>query len=187
MENYWNKCVLGWETCGSLNFNKMSTEIVSVCVSLIYSSCFSSSIFFLLQNQTAPTSSFSPRGKILWCFRRQRRRVSHPPLSALLASLNRCATLSAHSLRSLSLFFCNSVLLPLAASLFPCSLFTASSLSSRLYSSVLLSVLSTTIHPSLSLSFSFSLLSLFTSSPHSFRLAIVCSVSVWNLFRLRCV
>lgn len=34
-------------------------------------------------------------------------------------------------------------------------------------------------------SFVLFLLSIITSSVHSFRLAIVCSVSVWNLFRLR--
>lgn len=34
-------------------------------------------LFSLLQNPTAPTSNFSPRGKILSCFRKQQKRVSH--------------------------------------------------------------------------------------------------------------
>lgn len=49
----------------------------------------SSSIFSLPQNQTAPTSNSSPRGKTQCCFRRQHERVSSTPL---LASVDCCLT-----------------------------------------------------------------------------------------------
>lgn len=98
--------------------------------------------------------------------------------SALLASLN---TLSAHFLFSLSLSF--SLSLPPFFPV-PSSPLHLSLLAFPLYSSVLcLSSLPRSI-PLFLRPFLFSL-SPFTSSPHSFRLAIVCSVSVWNLFRPR--
>lgn len=145
--------------CGSLKFNKMLTKkaVPMFCSITVTSS--SSSVFSLLQNQTAPTSNSSPRGKTQWCFRRRHERVSRTPLSA---SVDCCPTLPIPE-PSLPLHLS----LSLSLSLFLCRFSVISPM-----------ILSSSV---------FLLLSLFTSLPHCFRLAIVCSVSVWNLFRLRYV
>ncbi len=94
---------------------------------------------FLLQNQTAPTLSFSLREKTPCCSRRQRARVSHTPLLALLAC---CSTLSSHSLPFLLLHL--SLLMSLGpfiflficflhSSLFPSSPSPAVSITSSLF------------------------------------------------------
>lgn len=59
-------------------------SLIAICLSLS---------FRLLQNQTARTSSFLLQGKMLWCFRRRHRKVSHlgsfscPLLSFLFSPL----------------------------------------------------------------------------------------------------
>lgn len=90
-----------------------------------FSSSVSISIFsVLLQKQTAPTLSSSPRGKTLCCFRRRRRRVSHTPLSFGLSQLLSHLIRPLHPLRlpapslplhlsRLSLFLCPSVISPM--------------------------------------------------------------------------
>lgn len=78
-----------------MNYNKMFIRISCsrrtlpgrVCIHISYSSCSFSSVLSLLQNPTAPTSNFSPQGKILSCFRRQHTRVSHITSNLIYPSL----------------------------------------------------------------------------------------------------
>lgn len=127
-------------------------SLIAICLSLS---------FRLLQNQTARTSSFLLQGKMLWCFRRRHRKVSH------LGSFS-CPLLS----------FLFSPLVPLTdptpSPFHLCPLCPFIFILSYPAIPVFLCPIVFSVSP-------------FTSLLRSFRLIIVCSLSVWNAFRLRCV